>query len=371
MRNKLVIAAIVGGGLLATAAAAIVAEGSANELTACAHSATGALRLVSDPAECHVSELPVRWSVTGPQGPQGIAGPQGPQGADGAIGPQGPAGNDGATGPQGLIGPQGPMGPAGAPGVAGSNGVAAFAIANWVAVTSDSEFFTIDGREVWSTDGASYATRRLFAWDSDADMTTIVPTVSQHGPAMLVLAGTSRGKPGASQTGSGGASLVRLDEGHVGEKLGELTINGDIAALALAHVTTTRHGGDEASYFALVHPSSTTERSVRIHLLNSNGSLSSAIFDLSPIVDEQPEVCALGGELMPTGIAHDATTKRILVADPCRAAVYVLGYEQAGGAITYRTTLRLPQVGESVGYDPARKILWSGPYGVAIDLATL
>jgi len=77
-------------------------------------------------------------SVPGPQGEQGIAGPQGIQGEQGVagpVGPQGPqgeAGTAGLTGPQGIqgeqgvagpVGPQGPQGEAGTAGLTGPQGI--------------------------------------------------------------------------------------------------------------------------------------------------------------------------------------------------------------------------------------------------------
>ena len=71
-------------------------------------------------------------SVPGPQGEQGIAGPQGIQGEQGVAGPVGPQGPQGEAGPAGLTGPQGiqgeqgvagPVGPQGPQGEAGTAGL--------------------------------------------------------------------------------------------------------------------------------------------------------------------------------------------------------------------------------------------------------
>ncbi|WP_268966435.1 hypothetical protein [Paenibacillus cymbidii] len=56
--------------------------------------------------------------AAGPQGPQGLTGPQGQTGIQGPAGPQGPqglTGSQGPVGPQGPQGLQGPQGPAGPP----------------------------------------------------------------------------------------------------------------------------------------------------------------------------------------------------------------------------------------------------------------
>jgi hypothetical protein len=58
----------------------------------------------------------------GPQGEQGIQGPQGDVGANGATGPQGQVGAVGATGPQGDQGPAGNDGAVGATGIQGDQG---------------------------------------------------------------------------------------------------------------------------------------------------------------------------------------------------------------------------------------------------------
>jgi hypothetical protein len=58
----------------------------------------GELRVVSDPASCKTSELPLSWNVQGPKGDTGDTGPQGPLGAQGPQGPLGPPGPQGQSG---------------------------------------------------------------------------------------------------------------------------------------------------------------------------------------------------------------------------------------------------------------------------------
>jgi hypothetical protein len=64
----------------------------------------------------------VSTGLIGPQGPQGVAGPQGAQGPTGAQGPAGPTGAQGPTGGTGPTGPQGAQGPAGGTGPTGPQG---------------------------------------------------------------------------------------------------------------------------------------------------------------------------------------------------------------------------------------------------------
>jgi hypothetical protein len=89
--------------------------GANGVISGCRNTTTGDLRVIDAEAgdKCDTrTEVPLNWSQTGPEGPQGPAGPQGPQGP---IGPQGP---------QGVPGPQGPQG---SQGPAGTGGVATFA----------------------------------------------------------------------------------------------------------------------------------------------------------------------------------------------------------------------------------------------------
>ena len=67
--------------------------------------------------------------IPGPQGEPGVQGPQGLQGPQGDPGQAGPAGQTGPQGPQGVRGPQGPTGPQGPKGdtgAAGANGKSAY-----------------------------------------------------------------------------------------------------------------------------------------------------------------------------------------------------------------------------------------------------
>jgi hypothetical protein len=83
---------------------------------ACAHRATGQLRLVARVRACRRVERAVRWNVHGVAGARGQAGAQGPAGASGVQGAQGPAGPAGPGGPEGPAGPQGAAGPQGPAG---------------------------------------------------------------------------------------------------------------------------------------------------------------------------------------------------------------------------------------------------------------
>lgn len=60
--------------------------------------------------------------ITGPQGEQGIPGPQGPTGPQGEPGVQGPKGDTGPQGEKGETGAQGERGPKGDPGEKGDSG---------------------------------------------------------------------------------------------------------------------------------------------------------------------------------------------------------------------------------------------------------
>jgi hypothetical protein len=62
-------------------------------------------------------------ACSGPQGPQGQAGPPGEKGAKGDQGPPGSTGPKGDQGPPGPTGPKGDQGPPGPAGSAGSAGL--------------------------------------------------------------------------------------------------------------------------------------------------------------------------------------------------------------------------------------------------------
>jgi len=106
---------------------------AATVVNACVRNSNGLTRIVNSAHDCHADEHFDSWSIQGPAGPQGAAGPQGPAGPAGATGapgpagplgpagPQGPAGAVGAAGPAGPTGAQGAEGPAGAPGTIPAN----------------------------------------------------------------------------------------------------------------------------------------------------------------------------------------------------------------------------------------------------------
>jgi Collagen triple helix repeat (20 copies) len=104
---------------------------------ACYNRFTGITRLIDTeskpPQTCFASlgEVPLSWSVKGPEGPRGVTGatgptgPQGPAGAKGSTGERGPTGQPGPTGqagPSGVTGATGATGPQGATGATGSTG---------------------------------------------------------------------------------------------------------------------------------------------------------------------------------------------------------------------------------------------------------
>jgi len=117
------VGAVVGAVLAAGAAATIAAIPSADGvINGCYQKNVGNLRVI-DPSrgdKCRPSEIPIKWSQTGPRGPTGPTGPAGPQGP---TGPQGLTGNTGATGPAGPTGPQGLKGDTGATGATGATGL--------------------------------------------------------------------------------------------------------------------------------------------------------------------------------------------------------------------------------------------------------
>ena len=93
------VGAVVGAVLAAGAAATIAAIPSADGvINGCYQKNVGNLRVI-DPSKgdkCRPSEIPIKWSQTGPRGATGRDRPGGPQGATGAEGS-----DTGATGARG------------------------------------------------------------------------------------------------------------------------------------------------------------------------------------------------------------------------------------------------------------------------------
>ena len=58
---------------------------SAQVINACARNNNGALRIVSDPADCSSRETPISWNQQGPQGDAGEPGTAGEPGSDAAV----------------------------------------------------------------------------------------------------------------------------------------------------------------------------------------------------------------------------------------------------------------------------------------------
>src|SRR6516165_4385506 len=125
-RGRLLLVAVAVGGVffgIATVVQADIPDGGV--VNGCYQKNGGALRVIdkSKGGSCLVgSELPINWSVTGPQGPAGPQGPQGPQGPKGDKGDTGATGPPGPAGPAGPVGPQGPKGDTGATGPQGAKG---------------------------------------------------------------------------------------------------------------------------------------------------------------------------------------------------------------------------------------------------------
>ena len=117
MSRSIVIASICLGVPLSVALPPQTAN--AQVIYACKNNFTGALRVVTQGAQCPRNWSHLDWNAAGPSGPQGIPGPQGeaglqgPAGAPGAAGERGPIGMQGAQGERGEPGSPGPAGPAG------------------------------------------------------------------------------------------------------------------------------------------------------------------------------------------------------------------------------------------------------------------
>ena len=98
---------LVAGGSVALA----TIPGNGGAISGCYTKKDGGLRVIdASAASCKSSETALTWNQAGPQGPNGVTGPQGPKGDQGIQGLQGPKGD---LGPIGLTGPPGAQGPRG------------------------------------------------------------------------------------------------------------------------------------------------------------------------------------------------------------------------------------------------------------------
>jgi hypothetical protein len=118
VRLKLVALAVVVGGVMALAPAALAHGGDVNKIHSCVNNSSGTIKIVSPSTTCANNEVPLDWNAEGPAGAQGPQGEKGDKGDTGATGPQGPQGEKGDAGAAGPPGPQGPPGAAGVETVA-------------------------------------------------------------------------------------------------------------------------------------------------------------------------------------------------------------------------------------------------------------
>jgi len=78
---RLIVITLVG--LLSTL---LASSASAQVIEACVHDLSGAVRIVSGPADCRTGESPLSWNTQGPPGPMGQPGPMGDPGPMGEPG---------------------------------------------------------------------------------------------------------------------------------------------------------------------------------------------------------------------------------------------------------------------------------------------
>ena len=102
-------------------------------------------------------------SLIGPQGPQGIPGPEGQRGPQGEPGRQGPKGESGSPGPEGKQGPKGetgnpgPQGPEGKPGPQGNIGPTGKGITNITKTSGTGAPGTYDTYTITLTDNTTFS----------------------------------------------------------------------------------------------------------------------------------------------------------------------------------------------------------------------
>lgn len=125
-RYDWLLAAFVVSSVAAFGAADLIAQ-APSQIYACVDNA-GRFRLAGAVESCKAGEQKLVWSIVGPAGNTGPAGPAGPQGVPGNVGPAGPQGIAGNIGPEGPTGPAGPQGPAGVDAPPADYGIAAISV---------------------------------------------------------------------------------------------------------------------------------------------------------------------------------------------------------------------------------------------------
>lgn len=316
--------------------------------------------------------------ATGPAGAQGatgVQGPPGPAGADGAPGAQGPAGPPGPAGAQGPQGPggtagatgaQGPQGPAGPPGPPGA-ATPYVAPAGWQAfspTTGRFVFMTNNLRSrIWETDPSAWRPQAalLSGQGIVGEVSLLVGIGPTGGPVLYEFSRDSiDNKSAVREFDLGPANYGQLISEFADVLGAHFVGHADAAGYATSAwfelVKTTIPGSTASQSDLLVVPRGATSAASTLQvdtLVTGFGAPNG--FDLCP-----------GGM---SGLAHDPTTMSVLFGDTCNGVVWVLGYTTPNGPLSVKGVLQPPSLGQ-LAYDPTRHVLWSGAYGIPVDLST-
>jgi hypothetical protein len=95
-------------------------------------------------------------------------------------------------------------------------------------------------------------------------------------------------------------------------------------------------------------------------VLTTLDSWQSSLLDLATVSDPYPASSYVG-------LVHDPASRRLAVGDSKNHVVFVLGYDGPRQPITRRGVVRTTASGK-LAYDPVRKVLWQGDYGMPLDL---
>ncbi|MEO8702000.1 MAG: hypothetical protein ABI867_18285 [Kofleriaceae bacterium] len=300
----------------------------------------------------------------GPVGSSGLAGPAG------AIGEPGPDGVNGTTGTAGASGPRGPTGLAGSAGPAGNVPLAPL---GWSAYSQfDQRFYgtRVEGLAlvmVWTSRAGTYDSPVLFTLAPGQQFLQIVPGIDPTTSKPVVF----------ELDGHNNFTALFTHDLPGGERPGNFPAPGQPVVLALANETSDGQWGG----YAPAHPDFaffgiTQERALAFYTRDDPRlPAPQHNFRSQTLIANLPTTLASFGSLPECAsglgnLVHDPQSRRLLVADTCNGVIWVLGYDAPLGEITPRAILHPQQLGP-LGYDDAHHILYSGTYGISIDLGTL
>jgi hypothetical protein len=151
-----------------------------------------------------------------------------------------------------------------------------------------------------------------------------------------------------------------------------------------ANGTVGGYTGVVSQFLVLTEPTTTNPKTLLEIWDYRNGGHVTSTQDLGALIAPSTGQVGLPACGFYGGLAHDPASRSILFADPCNKVVWVAGYTAELGQLSIKSMLQPPGIAAltrtatgyyfapaRLAYDPVRHILWSGEYGIPVDLSTL